>query len=168
GSVQCTGANPPTPYQQCLNDHNGYSSFKINDVPCFCADDGTMQCTGITPIPAKYQQCLSEHNGSAAFTLGGIGCFCLQDGTIQCLGKAQEPNKYQWCLRNHGGQAAFKENDKDCFYGSVQCTGVPPVDPNRPCTFNPSGSNTWTESGQICTCLPAGTVSCIVPLSTAN
>ncbi|PWA00781.1 hypothetical protein BB558_003158 [Smittium angustum] len=57
GSVKCTGAAPPTPspYDKCVKDHDGKSTFKINGVMCGCIQDGSVKCTGAIKPQVVYK-----------------------------------------------------------------------------------------------------------------
>ncbi|PVU89750.1 hypothetical protein BB559_004963, partial [Furculomyces boomerangus] len=102
GTVKCTDLPKPsplpptpTPYQKCLNDHGGKSSFIVNNQECVCKEDGTVKCedlpkpSPLPPTPTPYQKCLNDHGGKSSFIVNNQECVCKEDGTVRC--EAPEP-----------------------------------------------------------------------------
>ncbi|PVZ96962.1 hypothetical protein BB558_007103 [Smittium angustum] len=177
-----------TPYQQCLKDHYGQSSFEINGASCFCAQDGCVQCTGepkktslptstppstaIIPTPqpepqedTSYQQCLESHGGKSEFEINRATCFCMRDGNVECTGINSPLDRYQQCLRDHGGKPEFTTNGVTCFCmknGTVECTGIDaPLEPLQQCIKDHDDQSVFTINGAACFCAKDGTVKCI-------
>ncbi|PVU96884.1 hypothetical protein BB559_002226 [Furculomyces boomerangus] len=176
-----------TPYQQCLKDHYGQSSFEINGASCFCAQDGCVQCTDkpkktslptstppSTPPPtiiqpssqhnSLYQKCLESHGGKSEFEINRATCFCMRDGTVECIGVNSPLDPLQQCLKDHGGKSEFITNGVSCFCmndGSIKCTGInAPLDPLQQCIKDHNGQSIFTINGAACSCAQDGTVKC--------
>ncbi|PVU84543.1 hypothetical protein BB559_007574 [Furculomyces boomerangus] len=56
GTIECinTSLPPVSPYQKCLNDHEGKGKFTINGVNCICDIKGKVVCYGRTLISHLY------------------------------------------------------------------------------------------------------------------